>query len=364
MSDKKPLFTVEVEKPPRIKRVDIKPRTAGQQQLLLEPKQIPAIKKRVKVFQILEPKQIKTLQKRARVKQRQLQQTKIKQRSLQKQKQKLEIRAKTIQKDLIKIKILPRFKIKQKQLIKSLSYIRSKIKILSDSLIKSKSLTKILVKDIILIDSRIKTSIKAKQRLITAQKTKPGVPLPKLKKKVKKKITKKKDIPYNVFARPLKKKGQKVPRLIKVNVKPLSKERAEDLASYLVDRSLARTARPKVTTGKIDDSSIKGVPVGYAKKTKGKFRTVRIVKGKARRLPSGAIIEKTKHILDTGGEKKGLTARRLASQINKKVRVKKKVKKKSAKRTTKKTKRKLSQAQSDALAKGREKKLDKFKKKK
>ena len=182
----------------------------------------------------------------------------------------------------------------------------------------------------------------------------------------KRRITKKKRKPqqgFNVFARPLKKrKGQKRPKLIRVNKVPLTKARAKRLGSTLVDSTLSRTFRIKPTKGKVEKPKLKTKT--FQKK---KFRTFKIVKGKRVPLPKGKFIEKggrfTKRnfLLDLKGEKKGITLRRGLKQLKK---ASKLPKRKPMKRITTKKKRTLSQAQLDALAKGRKKRLSNLKRKK
>lgn len=200
----------------------------------------------------------------------------------------------------------------------------------------------------------------------------PKVPLlpifVKLKKRRKQKRKKVRVRSYNVFARPLKriKKGKR-PKLVKINKVPLSKKRAEDLRNFIADQSLSRTARIKPTRGKPMKPKLK-VPRGYASRTKRKFRTHKIRKGKRIRLPKGKVIEKSRHLLDTKSEKAGITLRRKIAQLSKPLK-KKVIKRKPMKRITpmrrisksvrapvrqvSKLKRKVSQEVLDNLAKGR-----------
>ena len=122
--------------------------------------------------------------------------------------------------------------------------------------------------------------------------------------------------PYNVYARPRKKiKGRK-PKLIKVNKVPLKKSTAKNLRNYITDTSLSRTARIRKTKGKPRTSRLR-IPKGYAKRTSKKFRRYKIVKGRRKLLPKGAVIEKRKHLLDTKREKRQITLRRRIKQITK-----------------------------------------------
>lgn len=166
-------------------------------------------------------------------------------------------------------------------------------------------------------------------------KTVPPVIAKKLKKKVKKvKLKKeKKQQGFNVFARPTKKrKGQKKPKLIKVNKKPLSEIDAKNLRNRILDQSLARSGKIMKTSGKPQKPSIKGSS-GFAKRTSKKFRMTRRSKGKTIRLPKGAVIERGEKgrnfLLDTRGEKLGITLRKRIKQLTKKPTKKRKVKKKS-----------------------------------
>lgn len=179
-------------------------------------------------------------------------------------------------------------------------------------------------------------------RLPPPTKEPPIVPLKKAKK-FKPKRKKKKKQAFNVFARPLKKKGaKKRPKLIKVTKKPLTKRRAEDVKSFVLDRSLARTGRIKPVKGK-PGTAPRRVPRGFAKKTRFKFRGFRIIKGKRVPLPKGTSIERKKFVGDTRSEQRGLTLRKQITQINK-------------------PKRKVSQKVLQNLARGRKIRLANLKK--
>ncbi|KKL08224.1 hypothetical protein LCGC14_2577980, partial [marine sediment metagenome] len=163
---------------------------------------------------------------------------------------------------------------------------------------------------------------------------------------------------FNVFARPIKKrKGQKRPKLIRVNKAPLTKTRAKDLRNFIADTSLARTAKITATKAKPKKPKL-NVPRKYASRTKKKFRTFRIIKGKRKPLPRGKVIERGKFLLDTKQEKQKITLKRRIAQLSKAS------KRKPMKRITTKKKRTLSQAQLDALAKGRKKRLSNLKRRK
>lgn len=148
---------------------------------------------------------------------------------------------------------------------------------------------------------------------------------PKMPPKYQKSITYKKNIPikiissnrgYNVYARPLKvRKGQNPRKLIKVNKRPLTRERAQDLRNFIIDRTLIRTGQIRRTggpgTGRIN------VPQGYARQTAHKFRDYRIVRGRRVPLPFMTAIEKRKYLLDTKDEKRAINLRKQIAYVNK-----------------------------------------------
>jgi len=218
--------------------------------------------------------------------------------------------------------------------------LRQKIKALQDTQTKVKQ--------------RVRQAQKAKQKLKQAQKTiqkqqlksvqisKAAVPkvirvpkipalilpVPTKKKKTRKirRVVRKKVQGYNVLARPVKKrKNQKKPKPVKVNKVPLRKTRAKNLRNYITDTSLSRTADLKKTNRKPKKPVLK-VPAGYAKRTKNKFRTYKIVKGKRVPLKKGRVIEKRTKLLDTRQEKNKITLRKRLKQLEKRSIKKKKVK--------------------------------------
>ena len=154
----------------------------------------------------------------------------------------------------------------------------------------------------------------------------PGTPI--IPIKIKKKIRKVKKKPtklqaFNVWARPLKRKGQKKrPKLVKVNLRPLSKQRAEDLRNFIADESLSRTARIKPTSGKPRQPKLR-VPKSFSKRTSKKFRRHRQVKGRRVGLPKGKVIEKSRFLLDTKSEKKGITLLRKIAELERKAGIRK-----------------------------------------
>jgi hypothetical protein len=139
-----------------------------------------------------------------------------------------------------------------------------------------------------------------------------------IKKKRKVSVPKKKPQAFNVKARPLKKKGaKKRPKLITVD-KRLSKKDAERLGSTIVDNTLARTFKLEPTKGKPKKPKFK--TKSFQRK---KFRSFRIIKGKKVPLENTFIERKGKALIDTKGEKQGLTLRKGIKQLQK-VRVKRK----------------------------------------
>ena len=175
---------------------------------------------------------------------------------------------------------------------------------------------------------------------------KPPIKIPRIKKK-KIKVKKRRARSYHVYARPLRKKGRKKPKLIRVTKRPIKKKKAEDLRNYITDTSLSRTAGLKGSRRKPSKRTLKA-PTGYASKTQKKFRKFKIVKGKKIPLRKWRVIERKKHLLDTRQEKRQITLRKRIAQMQKQAR------KNPVRRiTTIPNKRKSSPAQLAALAKGR-----------
>jgi len=141
-----------------------------------------------------------------------------------------------------------------------------------------------------------------------------------LKIKRKKGVSKKKPTKqqaWDAFGRPLKKfKGQKQPKLIKLNKRSLSKVQAQRLGSTLADTTISRTFKIK---------AVKGKPKSPHLKTKSfkkrKFRDFKIRKGKRVKLKN-TFIERTKFLIDHSGEKRGLTLRRGLAKLRKESRAK------------------------------------------
>ncbi len=142
------------------------------------------------------------------------------------------------------------------------------------------------------------------------------LPFPGLKPKIKKKKLIKVPLRmggYNVF---VKSKG----KFKKVNINPLSKKKAHDLGSWLVDRSTARTWKRKQIGFKAQKPILK-VPSAYFKKTRIKYRGKKI-KGKVQPLINLGI-EKRKFAIDTPREKKQLSTARVRADLLRKLGLKK-----------------------------------------
>lgn len=124
----------------------------------------------------------------------------------------------------------------------------------------------------------------------------------------------------------------------KLNKVPVTKSRAEDIRNYLLDTSLSATGFIKPTKKPAGKTRLK-VPVGYASRSKKKFRDYRWKKGKKIKLKPGKKIELRGRRLDTRPEVKRIHLLKRIAQIKKKV--KKKVVKR--KKVEKKTKRRPKQ---------------------
>lgn len=128
---------------------------------------------------------------------------------------------------------------------------------------------------------------------------------------------------FNVFG---KVKG----KFVKLNTKPLTRNDALDKGAFAVDRTTAKTF--KITSAgkaKKPGKLFKGEK-NYFKRQGFKLREFKIRKGRKFKLKN-KYIEKRKFGIDTRGEKKGLSIRRLLTQQRKRAK-KKVVKRKSLKR--------------------------------
>ena len=107
-------------------------------------------------------------------------------------------------------------------------------------------------------------------------------------------------IGYNVF-------GKFRGKLIKLNKKPLSKQDAKDRMAAAIDRTTARTGKIK-PVGKVKTlGTLRKGERGTFKRTKNKFRQVRIKRKKKIKLTNTFIEKKGRPLIDTRGEKRGLS---------------------------------------------------------
>ncbi len=165
---------------------------------------------------------------------------------------------------------------------------------------------------------KLKPRLRIKPRLKVRRPPRILIPPPFAKLKIpikKKKLIK---VPlakggYNVF---VKSKG----KFKKVNINPLSKKKAHDLGSWLVDRSTSRTWKRKQVGFKAQKPILK-VPTSYFEKTIRKYRGKKI-KGKVQPLINLGI-EKRKFAIDTQREKKQLSAARVRAELLRKLGLKK-----------------------------------------
>lgn len=137
--------------------------------------------------------------------------------------------------------------------------------------------------------------------------TKPPIKIPKPGKKRRKELKKPEKIVYNVY-------GKYKNKYIKLNKLPLTKTDALSRGAYAIDHSTARTFKiVPVGEAKKVGRITKGEK-GYFSKTKRKYRTVRISRGK-RIVLKNKYIEKRKKAIDTKGEKKGLSLAKLRKKL-------------------------------------------------
>ena len=321
---------------------------------IVEGKITPQQKLALKRFKNLHKKKVQTskqinkikikqsrLNKNIKQTQKQLQKQKQKIQLKQKQKQKVTNKQKQAQRQAFKKVQRQKFKLKQVLKQKFIFGLREKQLLKQSESLKLKILQKPALKQPSRLKERLR--LKERERLRVREPIKPKLK-PTLKEKKfllikgrrkrrRKIIKKRKPQAYQVWARPLKRKGQKkLPKLIKVSKVPLTKKRARDLRNYIADTSLSRTARIKPIKGKPTTSKLK-VPKGYSRKTFGKFRRYRIKKGKRIPLKKGRVIELGRHLLDTRQEKKRIGLKRRIAQIRKPSK-RKSTKRKSIKRKT------------------------------
>ena len=129
-----------------------------------------------------------------------------------------------------------------------------------------------------------------------------------------------------------------------------------------MDTTISRTFKIKPVKGKPTKSVLKTRPF-----QKRKFRTYQLVKGIKKPLKNTFIERKGKFLIDSLGEKRGLTLRRGLAKLRKESRIepiKRKPIRQITPRAISKPKRKVSQATLDILKAGREKRLANLKKRK
>jgi hypothetical protein len=129
-------------------------------------------------------------------------------------------------------------------------------------------------------------------------------------KGIKKKQSK--ETGYNVFV-----KAPKTKKYIKITKKPVKLNEAEDTRNYFIDESVSRQGFVRKTKQKASPLMY-DIPRGYSKNTKNKFRRFKVKKGTKIPLEQRRVIEKSKYIQDTGGEKKELSIFKLMAQKEKK----------------------------------------------
>ena len=125
---------------------------------------------------------------------------------------------------------------------------------------------------------------------------------------------------YFALVKPLriKRRGKKPPqrRLIKINKKPATKQRAKDALFWTLDQSLATTGRIVKSKKPAQRLGI-NIPKGYSQITRDKFREFKIVKGKRIFTPNRFIEIKGRPRLDTLRERQKITALALIAQRRK-----------------------------------------------
>ena len=315
----------------RIQKLSLKRGRENLQKLKNSNNNIKDSLKRIAVEEEKVSRRINTLQK-SKSKQSLINKQKLKQKQLSKQRFKQRNNQKSIQKQLSKAtqkslsSLLALSLFGQAQTQKELLKTRLK----QNQLEKQKQIGKQRQAQKQKIRFRFKQVQKQKSRQRIKQRKKRRIRI-KLKKKLrlpKKKI--KAQQLYNTFARPVKKrKGQSRPKLLKINKVPLTKIQAKRLGSTIVDGTLSRTFKIK----KVGKAKPKKAKLKTRSFQKHKFRRHRIVKGKRKPLKNTFIEKKGRFLIDTIGEKRGLTLRRGLKQLEKRSGFKPQ-KRKSVKRIT------------------------------
>jgi len=107
--------------------------------------------------------------------------------------------------------------------------------------------------------------------------------------------------------------GKVKKRWVRLNRLALSKKDANSRGAWAIDNSTARTFRIRPAGKRKKLGKITPKEKGYFGRKKSKFRDFRIVKGKKKKLINKNI-ERTRHAIDTRGEKKQLSLARLIKQ--------------------------------------------------
>ncbi|KKN69583.1 hypothetical protein LCGC14_0438860 [marine sediment metagenome] len=195
----------------------------------------------------------------------------------------------------------------QKSLLKQMSALKSGQKLLSRQLSKQMSALKVAQKQV----QRGRGIGKGIPRGRLLRRGRP-FPIPfggGLRRKAVKRLIETKKQGYNSFA---KAKG----KFKKLNKVPLTKTQARNLSAFIVDNSTSARGLIKRVAGKKALKPRTRIPVGYFSRTRKKYRTFKIVKG--RRIPlKNEIIELRGKRIDTRGEKKGLSVARSLAKLRK-----------------------------------------------
>ena len=236
------------------------------------------------------------------------------------------VKAKQLPKQRAKVKV--KVRTKQKVIQKPRQKIRTRQRTRFKTKTKLKARQKVITKQVVKPKPRLRQQVVSKQIIKTKRKLKliekgrglkivPKIPTPtrrvpiKLKRFKAKKLKKKKVLKkgWNAF---VKSKG----KFIKVNTLPLSRTNALDRASSLTDRSTSADMKV-VPVGKVRNlGRLRKGEKGHFKRTRKKFRGFKQRKGQKRKLVNRFIEKKGKPRIDTRGEKRGLSVRRLIKQRN------------------------------------------------
>lgn len=117
---------------------------------------------------------------------------------------------------------------------------------------------------------------------------------------------------YNVFV-----KEPKTKRYVKITKKPIGLKEARALRNYGIDQSVSRQGYIKRVKQK-PNPLMYDIPLSYSQNTQNKFRTFRQRKGKRTKLQPERVIEKSKYLIDTRGEKQQLDIFKVLAQREKK----------------------------------------------